>query len=64
MSIEKMTLVQITGEISCVDQVLMQASQCGYFHPEQLPNQSGGFQQMSEQNPYRPTAPLRRDGNT
>ncbi|WP_343210424.1 V-type ATP synthase subunit I [Anaerolentibacter hominis] len=55
MAIEKMTLIQMTGDISCLDEVLVRCSRNGHFHPELPPASEtrGGFQQMNEENPYR-----------
>lgn len=56
MSIEKMTLVQITGHVDSLDEVLRKCSDTGRFHPEQpaqLSDKVGGFTQMTEENPYK-----------
>ncbi|WP_312642953.1 V-type ATPase 116kDa subunit family protein [Hydrogenoanaerobacterium sp.] len=56
MSIEKMTLVQITGHVDALDEVLRKCSDLGRFHPEQpaqLSDKVGGFTQMTEENPYK-----------
>ncbi|MBC8545613.1 V-type ATP synthase subunit I [Clostridiaceae bacterium NSJ-31] len=56
MSIEKMTLVQITGHVDVLDKVLRRCSDIGQFHPEQpaqLTDKAGGFTQMMEENPYK-----------
>lgn len=56
MSIEKMTLVQITGHVDALDETLFQCSNIGRFHPEQLVQTSDkatGFTQINEENPYK-----------
>ncbi|MEG0272208.1 MAG: V-type ATPase 116kDa subunit family protein [Hydrogenoanaerobacterium sp.] len=56
MSIEKMTLVQITGNIKYFDRILRRCSASGIFHPELMPQPTdklGGFAHMEEENPYK-----------
>lgn len=56
MAIEKMSLVQMTGEMDELDETLLRCLDCGEFHPEQLSSFSGrahGFTQLTEENPYK-----------
>lgn len=54
MSIEKMTLVQITGHVDALDETLLKCSEIGRFHPEQpTQNSDKGFTQVTAENPYK-----------
>lgn len=55
MSICKMTLVNITGDLKSLDQVLLKCSEKGNFHPEllsQFADKVNGFAPLTEENPY------------
>lgn len=54
MSIEKMSLVHIIGNLSYLDQTLLCCVKSEIFHPENIPTDSDsyGFSNKSEQNPY------------
>lgn len=61
MSIEKMELVNITGTMSDLDNVLLKCCQSGCFHMEtasQAMDSDSGFTALDEQNPY--VEPLKR----
>lgn len=54
MSIEKMSLVHMIGNLSSLDQTLLRCVKSELFHPENIPTDSDahGFSNKSEQNPY------------
>lgn len=55
MAIEKMSLVNLVGNLSDVDRTLLSCLDCGYFHPEVPIHQdslSNGFTIYSGENPY------------
>lgn len=54
MSIEKMSLVHIIGNLSSLDQTLLRCVKSELFHPENITTDSDayGFSNKSEQNPY------------
>lgn len=57
MSIAKMTLVQLTGNIHALDDTLLRLSEVERFHPEQpfqLAGKVKGFAPISQENPYKP----------
>ncbi|MBU5626075.1 ATPase [Oscillibacter sp. MSJ-2] len=57
MSIEKMTLVQLTGKLQVLDEALLRLTEIPRFHPEQPFQLSGkvkGFSPISQENPYKP----------
>ena len=61
MSIEKMTLVNISGSQEVLDDVVLTCYESGSFHPETISAPQGkvsGFSALSEENPY--TALLHR----
>lgn len=56
MSIEKMKLVQITGNVKDFDRILRRCSASGLFHPEQIPQTAAkvaGYARAEEENPYK-----------
>ncbi len=63
MSIEKMELVNITGPVEKLDDVLAKLSGCGCFHMEQaskVVSRKSGYTSLNDDNPY--TAPLKQLG--
>ena len=55
MSIEKMELVNIAGFTKELDSVLVQLSNCGYFHIEsasKMANKKNGVSTLNEDNPF------------
>lgn len=55
MSIAKLSLVHIVGDIKCLDDVIIRCLDRGDFHPEKsLQSAEGihGFEPLSEENPY------------
>lgn len=57
MAIERMRLVQITGDVSQLDRTLLVCSKSGAFHPElvvQPGEKDHGYTQFSQDNPWRP----------
>ena len=55
LSIAKMSLVTITGNMEQLDQVLLKLSHQEQFHHEQAPFTAGrrnGFVSLSSENPY------------
>lgn len=56
MSIEKMSLVNIIGSLSCLNDTLMKCCQSELFHPEfTATSPSGkGFRLLNEENPFTP----------
>lgn len=56
MSIEKMLLVQLSGNMDRLDETLFRCLDAGDFQPEQLSTASDklhGYTQISEENPYK-----------
>ena len=53
MSIEKMNLVQITGNAQTFDRVLRRCSATGMFHPEAPTDGGAAYRQASAENPYK-----------
>lgn len=59
MAIEKMSLVNLVGNMVDLNQTLLKCLECGYFHPEvsiHSTEPSHGFTTLEGENPY--TAPL------
>lgn len=57
MSIEKMSLAEVTGDLSMLDEVLFRCLVMGNLQPEEastLADLSGGFVPVVEENPYTP----------
>ena len=54
MPIETMSLVNIIGKLSDLDETLIRIANCELFHPENVTNKSKaeGFEHVNEQNPY------------
>lgn len=56
MAIEKMTLVNIKGPLSKLDDTILECSDLGCFHPESIApasNAGSGFEILSYRNPYQ-----------
>jgi len=61
LAIEKMSFINIVGNMNDLDHTLLKCLECNYFHPEASINSidtSRGFKTLSEENPY--TAPLNK----
>ncbi|MDE5600343.1 MAG: hypothetical protein K2I60_01870, partial [Oscillospiraceae bacterium] len=54
MPIETMSLVNIIGKLSDLDETLIRIANCELFHPENITDKSKaeGFEHVNEQNPY------------
>ncbi|MEG0693607.1 MAG: hypothetical protein RR444_11080, partial [Oscillospiraceae bacterium] len=59
MAIEKMSLINLVGNMVDLDRTLLKCLECGYFHPEMSIHStepSHGFTTLEGENPY--TTPL------